>query len=67
VAAMVLMVLIPFGWQYVPPPWNDARLLAGLTLLMIGAGFCWTQAQVSRGVRIYSFQPFMPARWHGKD
>lgn len=66
-ASMVLMVLIPFGWQYVPPPWNDARLLAGLTLLMIGAGFCWTHAQVSRGVRIYSFQPFMPARWRGKD
>jgi hypothetical protein len=65
--AMVLMVLVPFGWQYVPPPWSDARLLAGLTLLMIGAGFCWMHAQVSRGVRIYRFQPFMPARWRGKD
>ena len=64
---MVLMVLIPFGWQYVPPPWNDARLLAGLALLMIGMGFYWMHAQISRGSRVYRLQPFVPARWRGKD
>jgi hypothetical protein len=67
VASMVLMVLIPFGWQYVPSPWNDEWLFAGLTLMMIGIGFFWMRAQISRGTRVYRLQPFVAARWRGRD
>jgi hypothetical protein len=67
VASMALVALIQYGWDYLPVPWNDARLLAGLMLLAIGIGLYWMHAQVSRGTQIYRYQPFMAPRWRGKD
>lgn len=67
VASMALVALIQYGWDYLPSPWHDERLLIGMTLLAVGAGFCWMQAQVRRGSRIYRFQPFVTPSWRGRD
>lgn len=65
--SMMVTALIQFGWSYVPQPWNDLRLLAGLTAIAIGTGFLWMHAQISRGVRVYRLQPLIPAHWRGND
>jgi hypothetical protein len=63
---MIPVPLIEFGWDYMPPPWRDDRLLAGLAALAIGGGFFWMYRQISRGTQVYRLQPFMAARWRGK-
>lgn len=63
--SMVLVPLIEFGWNFVPPSWADKALLAGLTALVICAGFSWMYMQVSRGTRVYRLQPFVSLRWRG--
>jgi hypothetical protein len=67
IAGMTVMALIQFGWDYVPPPWRDERLLVVLTALAIGAGFLWMKELISRGTHVYRLQPFAPARWRGAD
>jgi len=71
--ALVLMLplalapLIIFGWDYVPPPWHDERLLSGLTASAICGGFIWMYVQISRGTRVYRLQPFVASHWRGRD
>jgi hypothetical protein len=64
---MALVPLIIFGWDYVPAPWHDERLLSGLTASVICAGFLWMYIQISRGTRVYRLQPFVAASWRGRD
>jgi hypothetical protein len=64
---MVLVPLIRFGWDYLPAPWQDEKLLLATTAAMILAGFFWMQARISRGMSVYRFQPFIAPRWRGKD
>ena len=30
-------------------------------------GFFWMHARISRGMRVYRFQPFVAPRWRGND
>ncbi|HEX4026477.1 MAG TPA: hypothetical protein VHX18_02575 [Rhizomicrobium sp.] len=64
---LALVPLIEFGWNYVPSPWRDERLLAGLAAVAICAGFFWMHARISRGMRVYRFQPYIAPRWRGND
>jgi hypothetical protein len=64
---MVLVPLIRFGWDYLPAPWQDEKLLLAATAAMILAGFFWMQARISRGMSVYRFQPFIAPRWRGND
>jgi hypothetical protein len=64
---MVLVALIQFGWSYVPSPWQDERLLAGLTLAVVTAGYVLMHGRISRGAAVYRPQRFLAARWRGKD
>jgi hypothetical protein len=64
---LALAPLIIFGWDYLPPPWHDERLLCGLTASAICGGFIWMYVQISRGTRVYRLQPFVAALWRGRD
>jgi len=64
---LALMAFIPNGWSHVPPPWQDERLLVVLTFLSVGAGYFWMHARITRGARVYHYQPVAPARWRGEE
>jgi hypothetical protein len=62
---MALFPLIVLGWDLVPPPWHDGRLLGAITAAVGSAGFLWMHVQIGRGTRVYRLQPFVPASWRG--
>ena len=64
---VALVALIQFGWDYLPAPWADERLLAGLTALAIGIGFFWMHRLIGSGTCVYRLQPFVAPRWRGND
>lgn len=62
-----LIALIWYGWPYLPASWQDERLLIVGTLLSVGTGYFWMHARISKGTRVYHYQPVAPARWRGAD
>jgi hypothetical protein len=64
---LVLVPVMRLAWNYVPSPWQDERLLIGLSIAAMVLGFFWMHARVSRSMRVYQFQPFVAPRWRGSD
>jgi hypothetical protein len=64
---LILVPVMRLAWNYVPSPWQDERLLMGLSIVAMVLGFFWMHARVSRGMRVYRFQPFIAPRWRGND
>jgi hypothetical protein len=65
--SMIPVGVLRFSWAHVPPPWHDERLLTGLSIASMALGFFWMHARISRGTRVYRFQPFVAPRWRGRD
>ncbi len=64
---LVLVPVMRFAWNYLPSPWQDERLLIGLSIAAMVLGFFWMHARISRGMGVYRFQPFVAPRWRGND
>ena len=64
---LVLVPVMRLAWNDLPPRWQDQRLLIGLSIAAMVLGFFWMHARISRGMRVYRFQPFVAPRWRGND